>query len=159
MANRRRCRHSKLKMRIWDYLNEVGSANTHDVIEHLKDVETTRTRKYGKRGETYVYGKSQGYSFTTHQVTQVLSKNKFFRKIGEERSSRKTVPEGTSLKVYSTYTSLVPIYEAVSIEEMASWYQDTTKHRLTTLEQLPKRMADAIEEMLKFISLDGEGKI
>lgn len=160
MANRRRCRHSKLKMRIWDYLNEVGSANTHDVIEHLKDVESMRTRRYdGKRESVYVYGKSQGYSFTTHQVTQVLSKNRFFRKIGEERSSRKTVPEGSAVKTYSTYTSLVPIYEAVSIEEMATWYQDPSKHRLTTLEQLPKKMADAIEEMLKFISLDEEGKI
>tara|TARA_R100000152_G_C6770029_1_gene196054 strand:+ start:950 stop:1390 length:441 start_codon:yes stop_codon:yes gene_type:complete len=144
-------------MRIWDYLNEMGSANTHEIIEYLKDVETTRTRKSGKRGETYVYGKSQGYSYTTNQVTQILSKNKFFRKIGEEKSSRRTIPEGSTMKMYSRYTSLVPIYEAVSIEEMAVWYEDTTKHRMTTLEQLPKRMADQIEALIPSRALGKNG--
>tara|TARA_R100000458_G_scaffold28654_1_gene26124 strand:- start:4674 stop:5117 length:444 start_codon:yes stop_codon:yes gene_type:complete len=145
-------------MRIWDFLNEVGSANTHDIIEHLKDVESTRTRKYdGKRESVYVYGKSQGYSFTTNQVTQVLAKNKFFRKIGEEKSDRRTIPEGNTMKVYSRYTSLVPIYEAVSIEEMAVWYEDSTKHRMTTLEQLPKRMADQIEALIPSPVLGKDG--
>ena len=120
MANRRRCRHSKLKMRIWDYLKEVGSANTHEIIEHLKDLESVRTKK-DNRGGTYVYGKAQGYSYTTNQVTQILSKNKFFRKIGEEKSSRRTIPEGSTMRAYSRYTTLIPVYEAVSDEEMAEW--------------------------------------
>ena len=163
MANRRRCRHSKLKMKIWDFLNEVGSANTHEIIEYLKDSESTKTRKYvygkGEREGVYVYGSKRGSSFTTNQVTQILAKNKFFRKIGEERSERRTVPEGHTLKVYSRYTTPIPVYEAVSIEELALSYRDTTRHRMSTLEQLPKRMADAIQERLNFISLDEEGNI
>ena len=107
MANRRRCRHSKLKMRIWDYLREVGSANSHEIIEYLKDLEGVRTKK-DNRGGTYVYGKAQGYSYTTNQVTHILSKNRFFRKIGEEKSSRSTVPECTRMKTYSRYTTLIP---------------------------------------------------
>jgi len=145
-------------MRIWDYLREVGSANTHDIIEHLKDLEGARTKK-DNRGGTYVYGKAQGYSYTTNQVTQILSKNKFFRKIGEEKSVRSTIPEGSAMKSYSRYTSLVPIYEAVSVEEMAEWYKDSTKHRVSTLEQLPKKMADGIQERLNIITLHEEGNI
>ena len=155
MANRRRCRHSKLKMRIWDYLREVGSANSHEIIEYLKDLEGVRTKK-DNRGGTYVYGKAQGYSYTTNQVTQILSKNRFFRKIGEEKSSRSTVPEVTRMKTYSRYTTLIPIYEAVSVEEMATWYKDSIKHRVSTLEQLPKRLAVSIENRLNIIALDEE---
>lgn len=158
MANRRRCRHSKLKMRIWDYLREVGSANTHDIIEHLKDLENARTKK-DNRGGTYVYGKAQGYSYTTNQVTQILSKNKFFRKIGEEKSTRRTIPEGSRMKTYSRYTTPIPVYEAVSVEEMAEWYKDSTKHRVSTLEQLPKRLADSIQTILNIIALHEEDSI
>ena len=158
MANRRRCRHSKLKMRIWNFLNEVGSANTHEIIEYLKEVESTKTRR-DNRGGTYVYGKAQGYSYTTNQVTQILSKNKFFRKIGEEKSTRRTIPEGSTMKTYSRYTTPIPVYEAVSVEEMAEWYRDSTKHRVSTLEQLPKRLADSIQTILNIIALHEEESI
>ena len=155
MANRRRCRHSKLKMRIWDYLNEVGSANTHEIIEHLKEVESTKT-KITIKGDIYVYGKNQG-SYTTNQVTQILSKNKFFRKIGEEKSARRTIPEGSTMKTYSRYTTPIPVYEAVSIEEMAVWYEDPTKHRVSTLEQLHKSMADSIKLLISEQVLGKDG--
>ena len=89
-------------------------------------------------------------------MTQILSKNRFFRKIGEEKSSRSTVPEGTRMKTYSRYTTLIPIYEAVSVEEMATWYKDSIKHRVSTLEQLPKRLAVSIENRLNIIALDEE---
>ena len=149
MAKRRRVRHSKLKMRVWDYLIEVGSANTHEIMEHLKSLELRRSKVYGN-GTTYTYGKSNqgGASFTTPQLTNILAKNRFFRKIGMENSDRRTIPEGNPTRLYSRYTSLVPIYEAVSVEEMAVWYSDDKKHRLTTLEQLPKRMADQIEALI-----------
>lgn len=155
MANRRRCRHSKLKMKIWNFLNEVGSANTHEIIEHLKELESTKTRKTNK-GETYVYGKNQG-SYTTNQVTQILSKNKFFRKIGEEKSNRRTIAEGSTMKTYSRYTTPIPVYQAVSIEEMAVWYEDSTKHRVSTLEQLPKSMADSIQLLISEQVLGKDG--
>jgi hypothetical protein len=155
MANRRRCRHSKLKMRIWNFLNEVGSANTHEIIEYLKEVESTKTRRTN-RGEIYVYGKNQG-SYTTNQVTQILSKNKFFRKIGEEKSTRRTIPEGSTMKTYSRYTTPIPVYQAVSIEEMAVWYEDSTKHRVSTLEQLPKSMADSIQLLISEQVLGKDG--
>jgi hypothetical protein len=141
MANRRRCRHSKLKMRIWNFLNEVGSANTHEIIEYLKEVESTKTRRTN-RGEIYVYGKNQG-SYTTNQVTQILSKNKFFRKIGEEKSTRRTIPEGSTMKTYSRYTTPIPVYQAVSIEEMAVW--------------LPKSMADSIQLLISEQVLGKDG--
>lgn len=154
MAKRRRVRHSKLKMRIWDYLNEVGSANTHEIMEHLKSLELRRGKVH-EDGTTYIYGKcTQGStSFTTPQLTNVLAKNRFFRKIDMEHSERRTVPEGLPRGISDVaggtrYKGLVPVYEAVSIEEMAAWYSDGKKHRLSTLEQLPKRMADQIEALI-----------
>jgi hypothetical protein len=142
-------------MRIWNFLNEVGSANTHEIIEYLKEVESTKTRRTN-RGEIYVYGKNQG-SYTTNQVTQILSKNKFFRKIGEEKSTRRTIPEGSTMKTYSRYTTPIPVYQAVSIEEMAVWYEDSTKHRVSTLEQLPKSMADSIQLLISEQVLGKDG--
>jgi hypothetical protein len=154
MAKRRRVRHSKLKMNIWNYLNEVGSANTHEIMDYLKSLEGRKGRVF-RDGTTYTYGKSThgGTSFTTPQLTNVLAKNRFFRKIGMEHSERRTVPEGLPRGIRDVaggtrYKGLVPIYEAVSIEEMATWYADAKIHRIHTLEQLPKKMADAIEALI-----------